>query len=117
MGRSAKARQAALQQTVARLKIEMIGADANVNQRLDELIERWNPLFDPVAKANLVEDVNAMIRDYVRKLRRGFLVRHPDVQRIRSLAESLAENEAFLEIKRKDFLRRYIEAYMLKLLG
>ena len=116
-GRSAKARQAALQQTVARLKVEMIGADANVNQRLAELIERWNPLFDPVAKANLVEDVNAMIRDYVRKLRRGFLVRHPDVQRIRSLAESLAENEAFLEIKRKDFLRRYIEAYMLKLLG
>jgi hypothetical protein len=116
-GMSAKARQASLQKTIARLKVEIVGTDQSIEQKMEELIERWNPLFDPVAKENLVEDVNSMIRDFVRKLRRGFLVKHPDAPRIRNLAESLSENQAFAQIKRKDYLKRYIEAYMLKILA
>ncbi|MBN1685068.1 MAG: hypothetical protein JW852_00355, partial [Spirochaetales bacterium] len=78
---------------------------------------KWNPLFDPQAKANLVEDVNALVRDFLRKLKRGFLVRPPDAARIRNMAENLGANHAFDQIKNRDALQRYIELYMIGVLG
>jgi len=41
----------------------------------------------------------------------------PDKSRLRSLAEQLAKNDAFSEIKRRQELQRYLELYMLKLLS
>ncbi len=107
---------AALQKAMSKLKLEFVGT-ASITDSMDELIEKWNPLFDPQAKANLVEDVNSLIRDFLRKLKRSFLVKPPDAERIRTMATSLAENKAFEKIKRKDYLTRYIELYMIKVLG
>ena len=84
---------------------------------MDELVERWNPLFDPQAKSNLVEDVNSLVRDFLRKLKRGFLVKPPNAARITNMAESLAANHAFDQIKKRDALQRYIELYMISVLG
>ena len=64
-----------------------------------------------------MEDVNAMIRDYLRNIKRTFRISPPDAARIHSLAEKLAANRSFDRIKRKDYFIRYIEIYMVKLLG
>ncbi len=113
---SARARAQALQKAMAGLKLQFVG-NASLDESMDELIERWNPLFDPQAKANLVEDVNSLVRDFLRKLKRGFLVKPPDAPRIRNMAESLAANHAFDQIKKREALQRYIELYMIKVLG
>jgi hypothetical protein len=99
------------------LKKRFVEEGKTVDGSLEELIDRWNPLYDPNARANLVEDVNAMVRDFLRGLRRGFRVKPPDEDRIRTMAERLAANKAFNEIKRKDYFKRYIEIYMIKLLS
>lgn len=99
------------------LKKRFVEEGKTIDGSLEELIDRWNPLYDPNARANLVEDVNAMVRDFLRGLRRGFRVKPPDEARIRNMAERLAANKAFNEIKRKDYFKRYIEIYMLKLLS
>jgi hypothetical protein len=99
------------------LKEQLIGEGRSIPQALDEMIEKWNPLFDPKARKNLIEDVNSMVRDYMRGLRRGFRVSPPDVARIRALASKLSQNEVFDRIKQKEHFKRYIEVYMLKLLG
>ena len=113
---SARARALALQNAMAGLKVQFVG-NASLEESMDELIAKWNPLFDPEAKANLVEDVNSLVRDFLRKLKRGFLVKPPDGARIRNMAESLAANHAFDQIKKRDALQRYIELYMIRVLG
>jgi hypothetical protein len=111
------ARQLAVyRNAVQGLKAQFVG-DKSVPQRLGELAEKWNPLYDPKARTDLVEDVNAMIRDYLRSLRRGFRLKPPDAARLQALAVQVSQNKAFERIKRKDLFLRYIEVYMIKILG
>jgi hypothetical protein len=116
--RPASAQQlAAYRKALQDVKLELVGPQKTIPESLHELMEKWNPLYDSQARTNLVEDVNAMIRDYLRHLRRSLRASPPDAKRIGSLAEKLSENKAFDRIKRKDLFVRYIEIYMLKLLG
>ncbi len=102
---------------LAALRQSFVEDGSSIEDSLRSLAEKWNPLLEQKAKQQLVEDVNALIRDYLRALKRAFQVRLPDVARIRSLAQTLSENRAFREIRNKELLRRYIEIYMVKLLG
>lgn len=108
---------AAYKKAVQELKNHFVGPEKTIPQRLGELAEKWNPLYDSKTRTDLVEDVNSMIRDYLRSLKRGFRVRPPDAERIRALAEKLSENKGFERITRKDLFRRYIEVYMIKILS
>jgi hypothetical protein len=108
---------AAYRRAISSLKEQFVGSDRTIADSLSELMEKWNPLYDPQARSDLVEDVNSMTRDYLRNIRRTFRVAPPDAARIRSLAEKLAANKSFARIKRKDYFTRYLEIYMIKLLG
>ena len=108
---------AAYRKAISSLKEQFVGSDRTVADSLSQLIDKWNPLYDPQARKNLVEDVNSMVRDYLRNIRRTFRVNPPDAERIRALAEKLAANKSFNRIKRKDYFTRYIEIYMIKLLA
>ena len=79
---------------------------------LEDLAEKWNPLFDTQQKRDLVEDVNALVRDYIRPIKRTFLVKPPDANRIHALAEQLSASKSLSKIKKKEALVRYIELYM-----
>jgi hypothetical protein len=108
---------AAYRRSISSLKEQFVGSDKTIADSLSELMEKWNPLYDTQARRNLVEDVNSMVRDYLRNIRRTFRITPPDAARIRSLAEKLAANKSFARIKRKDYFTRYLEIYMIKLLG
>ena len=115
------ARNAPDQKTVYRQKINrlmetFVEEGKNLDMSLQELAEAWNPLYDPKAKANLVEDVNSLTRDYLKNLRRGFLISPPDAERIRNMACLLGENKGFARIKDQDLLIRYLELYIIKCL-
>jgi hypothetical protein len=103
-------------QRITSLKEHFCGKEKSVAAALDELIELWNPIYDERARADLIEDVNGMIRSFMRGLlRRG--VSPPNAQRIASLAQRLTENPAFDRIRKRDQFRRYIELYMVKVLA
>jgi hypothetical protein len=108
---------AVYRKAVQELKLRFVGKEKSLPERLGELAVKWNPLYDSQARTDLVEDVNSMIRDFLRALRRGMRVKPPDAERIQILAEQLSQNRAFDRIKRKDLFRQYIEIYMIKLLG
>ncbi|MEW5817853.1 MAG: hypothetical protein AB1798_20975 [Spirochaetota bacterium] len=101
---------------VSSLKNHFVG-DKNIDRSLSELADRWNPLFDPQSRANLTEDVNAFIRDFLRKMRRGIIAKPPDIDGLQNMAVKLSNNPAFNQIKSKDNLRRYIEMYIIKILS
>ncbi len=86
------------------------------DETLDELAEKWNPLFASEQKQNLVEDVNALVRDFLRPIRRSLTERVPDVTRIHALAEQLSTSKCLAQIKKRNILTRYIELYMIRCL-
>jgi hypothetical protein len=99
------------------LKVQFAGKDKPIDTALAELAEKWNPLYDPQAKENLVEDVNSLIRDYIRKIRRSIAFRAPDADRITNLATQLVGHENLTKIKKKDILVKYIELYIIRILS
>ncbi len=100
-----------------KLQEEYVPPGGNVDTTLEELAERWNPLLDPVAQQNLVEDVNSLVRDFIRRRKTVFRSSPPTRARVQHMAAQLAQNSALAEIKRKEPLRRYLELYMLRILG
>lgn len=114
--KSAAADKARMKKAVEALKKEFLPGDKPIARTLSQLADRWNPLLDPKAKANLVEDVNSLIRDFLRKLRRSFQLSPPDAARVRTMASDLSRSKNLAAIKRKDDLLQYIELYIIKLL-
>lgn len=104
-------------QAITRLRDEFVGEGGDIELSMDELIAKWNPLYDAVAKANLVEDVNSLIRDYIRKIKHSFSVSMPSKDRVESMAQRLSENKAFDAIKHREALRSYMVLYMIDQLG
>ncbi len=102
---------------VNKLKVQYVGEDSTLEEEANSLTIVWNPLMEGRSRDDLIEDVNSMIRDYLRGMRRGFSVKPPDKNRIRNIAEHLGENVAFEKIKKKDVFIRYIEIYIVQQLA
>ena len=88
----------------------------SLEDSLDELSEKWNPLFAEAPKRNLVEDVNALVRDFLKPVKRTLMVTPPTSARIQALAEQLSTSKSLAKIKKREALVRYIELYMIKCL-
>ncbi len=88
----------------------------SLNDLLEELADKWNPLFDTTQRKNLVEDVNALVRDFLRPIRRSLLLKPPDAERVHALAEQLSGSKSLAKIAKKDHLLRYLELYVVKCL-
>ena len=107
---------AGYRKAIAGLRDRALPAGKSLPTALDELAERWNPLYAPEQKANLVEDVNSLARDFLRSLRKGFLVSPPTLERLRDLAKQLATGKHLERIRKKEPLERYLELYFIKIL-
>jgi hypothetical protein len=107
----------AMRKALNSLKESYLGKRGNIDEELRSLIEKWNPLVAEQSKKNLIEDVNSAIRDYLRKLKRSLYTTPPDEERIKKLSAKVAEYEGFERIRNKQAFRRYIELYMIKILG
>jgi len=115
---TSKQRTAAYRRDLERLLDHFAGSGKTLAASLDELAEKWNPLFEPKARADLKEDVDSMTRSFLRGiLRHGGSMRPPDAARITSLSQQLVANPAFDRIRRKDFFVRYVELMMIRVLA
>jgi hypothetical protein len=108
-------------------RIEFAAAAAKVEQvllpegyKLDEylsvLINRWNTMLNPQAKADLTEDVNSLVRDYLRGLLRSLKPSNFTADRVKGLAATLADTPSLLKIRNHSALEEYIRLYMVRLL-
>lgn len=114
---NAKKNRAEYTKRVAELKVHFVGKSTPLDQRLQELIDKWNHLIDPTARENLVEDVNSAVRAFLRRNNWGSSSRTPSVEEIQKMAMRLAEDSMFTQIKRKDPFWRYLEVYIVRVLS
>jgi hypothetical protein len=104
------------QKSIRALIAAYVPAGKKVDTVLAELVERWNPLLEPGPKQDLVHDVNALVQDFVRPIRRTFIMKPPDLGRVKSLAEQLSASKSLAKIRKREPLIRYIELFALKTL-
>lgn len=116
-GQSRRAQVARFKEAVRQLQQTYVRPGSTPERTLDELIERWNPLLDSVAKKNLVEDINSLSRDFLRRMKVSFRLIPPNRHRVQEWADRLAKNDAFEQIRRTDDLKEYLQLYMLTVLG
>lgn len=112
-----RAQRVKFQKTIEALKSRYVGPKGEIQRELKELIDQWNTLLDPKAKANLVEDVNSLVRDFLRKLKIAQRYQAPTPERLEKLAEELVAHEALERIRKKEALKKYILLYMLEILS
>jgi hypothetical protein len=106
--------QERMRRAVQGLLSHYVPAEETVEHALEELVERWNPLLEPGPKRDLVRDVTALAQDFIHPIRRSFVMRPPDLDRITALAEQLAASRSLATIKNRDPLLRYIAIIMLR---
>jgi hypothetical protein len=100
---------------IASLISRYIGAE-DIQKELTALISLWNPLLDPKSKQNLVEDVNSLVRDFLRQRKYKARLRAPSPDQLEKLAKELSESKTLGAIRDKGHLREYITLYMLRVL-
>ncbi|MFW5693948.1 MAG: hypothetical protein ACOCYB_02180 [Alkalispirochaeta sp.] len=112
-----QAKQKKLKESVAHMQQAYLDEGETADQKLKKLRNQWNPLIDPVAAENLVEDVNSLCRDTVRRLRVSRTLQVPDAARIDELANRIAQNTAFDRIRRRKAFETYLKLYMLTIIS
>ena len=96
---------------------ELIPEGSTLDRELDYLIKQWNTMISKDAYVNLTEDVNALIRDYTRRVVRTLTETSFTRERIENLATTLVRTPNMQKIKNNKALYEYIVLYMLRLVS
>jgi hypothetical protein len=103
--------------SVREMETCMVPVDKNIDDYLEELQNHWGQLLDPKAQQNLVEDVNALIRDNLRKSIRVWKKQRLAPANLQDQAQGLINGTPSLRnLANKDALLLYMQVYMVKLL-
>ncbi len=94
----------------------IVPAGSSIDRELNSYMKVWNKMITKEAHDSLTEDVNALIRDYTRKVMRTISAQTFDENRVRSLAEALVKTPNMQRIKEDEALTMYVMLYMLRLL-
>ena len=104
-----------LRQSAADAAAKLIPAGKTIDAHLDELASRWGFLVNKQAKANLVEDVNTLVRDKLRHLLRNQKKAAVSTNTLDKLADSILESSHGLhKISEQNALFHYIKLYIAK---
>jgi len=94
----------------------MLPQGQTLEDYLVSLSSRWNTLLDPVAKANLREDINSLVRDFVRTTLRSMRPSSFTPERIERMAATIADRPNLMRIRNHTALEEYVKLYIIKLL-
>ncbi|MGI5085533.1 hypothetical protein [Treponema putidum] len=106
-----------LKDVAEKIAAEFLPEGMTIDQALEKNLDEWNHTLGHPARENLTEDVNALIRDYLRGVNRTISVTSFTADRVRGLAKTLLESPGLLKIKERNAIENYVELYILKLVS
>ncbi len=95
---------------------DILPSGLSMEQGLQKYLDLWNTNLNPKTRANITEDVNAFIRDYIRNIQRKLPVSSLDRERVEQLADTVVATNSLSRIKDKKSLKSYVELYILKVI-
>lgn len=108
-------KKVALRESARALEEELVPSSSTLDRELHSYERIWNKLIGKVTHNNLTEDVNSLIRDYLRKVLRHMNSEGFTKERMENLADTLVKTPALQKVGESDALQMYIQLYMIKL--
>lgn len=108
-------KKSSLREAARMAEKEFVPESSTLDRELDSYERLWNNLIEKQHHANLTEDVNALIRDYMRT---QFKTMHPSgltAERIQSLSATIVKLPGMMKIKAHTELQHYVQLYIVKL--
>lgn len=104
-----------LKKAIELVEKELIPEDSSLEDELSNYLLQWNKQITKQTREQLTEDVNCLIRDYIRTTARTIRSTGFNTQRIKTLANTLVKSPSLQKIKETIPLTNYIQLYILKL--
>ena len=99
------------------IKSELVPAGQTPEIYMSELESRWNNLIGAKERRNLIDDVQSLVRDNLRKMVRIHKTKKISRQKISESADNIIHGTPALHsLGNQEALRHYIELYMAKML-
>ena len=95
---------------------KLVPPDSSLEKEISARLDLWNRTLDPQQKDNLTEDVNSLIRDYIRRIIKTIRGSNFDLSRVDNLATTLVDSPGLMKIKNRDALLDYVKLYIVSLL-
>ncbi|MCR4953381.1 MAG: hypothetical protein K6A43_04840 [Treponema sp.] len=96
---------------------DIIPEGSSLDRELNFLVKQWNKMLSKDAYMNLTEDVNALIRDYTRRVCHSLSVQSFTRERVENLAAALVRTPNMQRIHEDKALTEYVVLYMIKLVS
>ena len=107
----------ALAEAAERIEEQLVPEGSTLDRELDSYLKQWNKMITPQAHAQLTEDVNALVRDYMRKVVHTISAQTFTIERIQSLADALVKTPNMQKITEQEALYMYVQLYILRLVS
>jgi len=106
-----------IRETAGELEFIMVPSGFTLDSYLEDLESRWSRLIDQQARENLVEDVNSLIRDNLRrnlKLQKNYMFNRDVIHQM--AVNIITRTPTLAVLSGREFLILYAEFYLIKLL-
>lgn len=111
-----KNRRRELRKAAFDMEAAFVPESSTLDRELKNYMHEWNDRIGKQNYDNLGEDVNSLIRDYMRKVLKTLRADSFNVERVKHLAESLVATPSMMKIKNHPALQRYIELYIISII-
>ena len=109
-------RKQELREAAKAIEAELVPEGSNLERELSAYNHQWNRIINKKNAMDLTDDVNSLIRDYIRKVLRTLHGSTFTRERIHNLATTLGNSACLSKIQEKEQLIMYIELYIVKLI-
>ena len=113
---SAISRKEELKQAALEAEKHYVPQGSTIERELSSYERTWNRMLSKESRDNLTEDVNSLIRDYMRKILRTLRANNFTPERINNLATTLVKTPGMQKIQDQAELHMYVQLYMVKLI-
>ena len=111
-----KSRKRELRKAAGIVEKKLVPESSTLDRELESYMREWNDRISKKAHDDLEEDINNLIRDYVRKTLRSLKISDFTEERVSSLASALVDSPSLMKVKNPPALKHYVELYMVKLI-
>ncbi|MCR5045954.1 MAG: hypothetical protein K6A42_05210 [Treponema sp.] len=113
--KKSESRKDSLINAAKKVESNLVPEGSSIEREMNSYKKQWNKMITKQAYLNLTEDVNSLIRDYMRKVLRTISGQSFTIDRIQDLAETLCKTPNMQKITDQDSLYVYVQLYMVYL--
>ena len=88
---------------------------SSLEEELKTNLHGWNKMLNKQSREHLTEDVNSLIRDYMRKVLRTIRSSNFTAERIQELSQTLINTPSLQKIRDRKELDTYVQLFMIQL--